>query len=328
LKAIICRRFAPVGELEIGELPDPVCGPEDVLFAVHAAGVNFFDGLIVEGKYQTKPPFPFSPGGEVAGVVRAVGSAVGEFAVGDRVAAFCGHGGYAEQVAVPQNRVFPMPAGADFVAAAGFLVTYGTSWHALADRARLRAGETLLVLGAAGGVGLAAVELGKLAGARVIAAASSTAKLALARQYGADEGIDYTSENLRDRVRELTGGNGVDVVYDPVGGNRAPEALRALAWQGRYLVVGFAAGDIPKFPANLLLLKSADLLGVLWGASLKADPVHHRRRIGELLGWLAEGKLRPHVSRITPLTQSLEALSHVMAGEARGKVVLTVEQPA
>jgi NADPH2:quinone reductase len=286
--------------------------------------VNFPDGLMVQGKYQTKPPFPFVPGSEVSGTISAVGADVTEFEVGDRVVAFCGLGAYAEQTLSPANQVYPLPAAIDFVPVAGFLITYGTSYHALKDRARLRAGETLLVLGAAGGVGLTAVELGKAMGARVIACASSADKLALAREYGADETIDYMREDLRTRLKELTGGRGVDVVYDPVGGAHTEAAVRSLAWEGRYLVIGFAAGDIPKVPANLLLLKSADLLGVLWGVSLKHNPEPHAANLRELLDWYAAGRLRPHISETHPLADAVTGLQRVMQRHAQGKVILTV----
>ncbi len=326
MKAIVCRSFAPVEELKLEELPTPEPGAGEVRIDVAAIGVNFPDGLMVQGKYQTKPPFPFVPGSEVAGTIGAIGAGVTGIGVGDRVAAFCGIGAYAEQVLAPASQVYRLPDAIDFVPAAGFLITYGTSYHALKDRARLRAGEVLLVLGAAGGVGLTAVEIGKAMGARVIACASSAEKLALARTYGADETIDYTQENLRERLKELTGGRGVDVVYDPVGGAHTEAALRSLAWQGRYLVIGFAAGDIPKVPANLLLLKSADLLGVLWGVSLKHNPEPHAANLRELLEWYADGRLRPHISETYPLQDAVAGLQRVMQRGAQGKVILTIDR--
>lgn len=324
MKAVICREFAPVDELEIGAFDAPEPGAGEVLVEVHAAGVNFPDGLMVQGKYQTKPEVPFVPGSELAGVVRAVGSGVSGLAPGQRVAAFSGRGGFAELATVPAAQVFPLPDKADMTVAAGMLITYGTSYHALKDRAGLKPGETLLVLGAAGGVGLAAVELGALMGARVIAAASTPEKLALAREYGAAETIDYAQEDIRARLKELTGGKGVDVVYDPVGGDMAGPCVKALAWGGRYLVVGFAAGDIPQIPANMLLLKSASALGVLWGNSLRADPGPQGENIVQLLEWLAEGKLRPAVDAVFPLERAVEAINHVMERRARGKVILAV----
>lgn len=324
MKAILCRSFAPIDALTLETVEPPVPGPGEVVIDVAAAGINFLDGLMVQGKYQTKPPFPFSPGSEVSGRIRAVGEGVTGFAPGDRVASFCRVGGYAEAVSAPANQTYPLPDAVDFVPAAGFLITYGTSYHALKDRAQIRPGETLLVLGAAGGVGLTAVELGKVMGAHVIAAASSAEKLALAKDYGADELIDYSQGGLRDQVKALTGGRGVDVIYDPVGGALAEEAIRCLAWEGRYLVIGFAAGEIPKFPANLLLLKSSSILGVYWGDSLKADPERHARNIAELFALQGEGKLRPHISETYPLERAVEALRQVMDRKVKGKVVLTV----
>ena len=324
MKAVICREFAPVDALEIGAFTAPAVAPGALLIDVQAAGVNFPDGLMVQGKYQTKPPVPFVPGSELGGVVRAVGEGVTGFAVGDRIVAFSGTGGFAEQAVVPAAQAFPLPAEADMVVASGMLITYGTSYHALKDRAALKPGETLLVLGAAGGVGLAAVELGALMGARVIAAASTDEKLALAREYGAAETINYSTEDFRERIKELTGGKGVDVVYDPVGGDLTVPAIKSLAWYGRLLVVGFAAGQIPQIPANLLLLKSASAVGVLWGNSLRADPVHHAGNIAELLEWLAAGKIKPEVDTVFPLDRAVEAINHVMERRAQGKVILTM----
>jgi len=325
MKAAICDRFAPIEALRIGEAEIPDIGGQDVRIAVLAAGVNFPDGLMVQGKYQTKPALPFVPGSEVAGLVEAVGSDVTRFAPGDRVVAFSGSGGFAEKVRVPATQVFHLPARVDASQAAGMLIAYGTSYHALKDRAALRAGETMLVLGSAGGVGLAAVELGVLMGARVIAAASTPEKLTLARSYGAAETIDYRSEDLRERLKQITGGRGVDVVFDPIGGAATITAVKALAWGGRHLVVGFAAGDIPAIPANLLLLKSAASLGVLWGNALRADPAHHGRNVADLLGWVAEGRINPKIDRVLPLDRTIEALNHVMERRAQGKVILTVK---
>ncbi len=326
MKAVICRKFAPVDALEIGAFAAPAVAPGTLLIDVAAAGVNFPDGLMVQGKYQTKPPVPFVPGSELGGVVRAVGEGVSGFAVGDRIVAFSGTGGFAEQAVVPAPQAFPVPAGADLVVASGMLITYGTSYHALKDRAALKLGETLLVLGAAGGVGLAAVELGTLMGARVIAAASTDEKLALAREYGAAETINYSTEDFRERIKELTRGKGVDVVYDPVGGDLTVPAIKSLAWDGRLLVVGFAAGQIPQIPANLLLLKSASAVGVLWGNSLRADPVHHAGNIAQLLEWLAAGRIKPEVDTTFPLDRAVEAINHVMERRAQGKVILTMAE--
>jgi NADPH2:quinone reductase len=294
------------------------------VITVRACGVNFFDALIVQGKYQTRPSLPFSPGGEVAGVVKAVGEGVTGLATGMRVLAFVGHGGYAEEVRADATSVIALPAQMDFVTAAAFPITYATSYHALKDRGQLRSGETLLVLGAAGGVGLAAVEIGKIMGARVIAAASSEAKLVLAGEHGADALINYGSSDLRERIREVTGGKGADVVYDPVGGAYAEPALRSLAPGGRYLVIGFASGEIPKIALNLLLLKVVSLVGVFWGAFAKAQPQRNAANLSELLAWYAAGRLRPHVSATFPLERYGEALDAVMERKVLGKVVLVM----
>ena len=326
MRAVNCRSFGPVAALQIEDVPPPEVASGTVAIDVAAAGVNFPDGLIVQGKYQAQPSFPFVPGSEAAGIVRAIGAGVEGFRPGDRVATFCGIGGYAQQVVAPAAQVYALPETLDFATASGFLIAYGTSYHALKDRARLKAGETLLVLGAAGGVGLTAVELGKIMGARVIAAASSAEKLALAKDYGADALIDYGTEDLRARVKALTDGRGVDVVYDPIGGPRSEVALRGLAWGGRQLVIGFAAGEIAKLPANLLLLKSADLLGVFWGASVKADPLHHAANIAALFALQSAGKLRPHIAETYPLQQAVYALNRVMERQARGKVILAIDR--
>jgi NADPH:quinone reductase len=326
MKALICGEYAPIEQLAFGEIEPAEPQPGEVRIAVHAAGVNFPDGLMVQGKYQTKPQLPFVAGSEAAGVVEKVGEGVTEFAPGDRVAAFTGTGAFAELVNAPATQVYKLPDGVDPTVAAGVMITYGTSYHALKDRAALRAGETLLVLGAAGGVGLAAVELGALMGARVIAAASTPEKLALARDYGAAETIDYAQEDLRERLKALTGGAGVDVVYDPVGGPMTATAVKGLAWGGRHLVVGFASGEIPAVAANMLLLKSAASLGVLWGMSLRADPAHHARNMGELLQWLATARIKPAIDAVYPLERAVDALNHVMERRARGKVILAVAQ--
>jgi len=324
VKAIVCEEFAPVSDLRFAEFPAPVAGAGEVVIDVAAAGVNYPDVLIVQGKYQTKPQVPFVPGSEASGRIRSLGEGVTGLAIGDRVAAFTGAGAFAQQVKVKASQVYRLPDAMDLETAAGILITYGTSYHALKDRAALRPGETLLVLGASGGVGLTAVELGKRMGARVIAAASSPEKLALARAQGADELIDYASEDLRERVKALTDGRGVDVVYDPVGGRMSITAVKGLAWGGRHLVVGFAGGDIPAIPANLLLLKSAASLGVLWGMSLRADPDHHAANISQLLEWMAAGALRPAIDARMPLCDAVAALAHVEGRQAKGKVLLTV----
>ncbi|MBV8143860.1 MAG: NADPH:quinone oxidoreductase family protein [Gammaproteobacteria bacterium] len=322
MKAVLAKSFGPLDQLVLEEVPARHAGPGEVVIAVKACGVNFFDALIVQGKYQTRPPLPFSPGGEVAGIVSEVGEGVGTLRKGMRVLAFTGHGGYAGEVTVDAASVIPLPEEMDFVTGASFPITYGTSYHALKDRAQLRGGETLLVLGAAGGVGLAAVEIGRIMGARVIAAASSDEKLALARQHGADALINYGSADLRERIRAETGGRGVDVVYDPVGGGYAEPALRSLAAGGRYLVIGFASGEIPKIALNLLLLKMVSMVGVFWGAFAKAEPQRNAANLAELLGWYVQGKLRPHVSATFPLERYREALDAVIERRALGKVVI------
>ena len=325
MKAVLAKEYAPVERLALEEVAAPRPSAGEVVIAIKACGVNFFDALIVQGKYQTKPPLPFSPGAEVAGIVTEVGEGVTTPAPGARVLAFIGYGGYAEQVATNAANVIPLPPQMDFVTAAAFPITYATSYHALKDRGQLKAGETLLVLGASGGVGLAAVGLGKLMGARVIAAASSEEKLALTREYGADALINYGSSDLRERVRELTGNKGVDVVYDPVGGAYAEPAVRSLAFGGRYLVIGFASGEIPRIPLNLLLLKVSSLVGVFWGAFAKAQPARNAANLAQLLGWYVEGRLKPHVSGTYPLASFAEVLDAVVNRRVLGKAVLVID---
>jgi len=325
MKAVLAKAFGPPEQLVLEEVPSLRPGAGEVVIAVKACGVNFFDTLIVQGKYQTRPPVPFAPGGEVAGVISAVGPGVTGFEPGMRVLAFTGHGGYAQEVRADAASVIALPAQMDFVKAAAFPITYATSYHALKDRGQLRSGETLLVLGAAGGVGLAAVEIGKIMGGRVIACASSDEKLALAREYGADALINYAASDLRERIRELTAGKGVDVVYDPVGGAYAEAALRSLGPGGRYLVIGFASGEIPKIALNLLLLKVVSMVGVFWGAFAKAQPQRNAANLTELLDWYAQGRLRPHVSATFPLERYREALDAVMQRKALGKVVLVID---
>lgn len=325
MKAVLCKSFGPAENLVVEEVASPTPKPNEILLDVHAASVNFPDTLIIEGKYQFKPPLPFSPGGEAAGVVAAIGAKVSHLKVGDRVMGLTGWGSFAEQVAVPAYNVLPIPAQMDFATAAAFGMTYGTSMHALKQRANLQPGETLLVLGAAGGVGLAAVEIGKAMGARVIAAASSAEKLDVAKQAGADELINYSAESLRDRLKELTGGQGVDVIYDPVGGQLFEEAFRSIAWNGRMLVVGFAAGgDIPALPANLPLLKGAALVGVFWGAFAQRQPQDNAANFQQLFAWHAEGRLRPLISQRFALEQTAEAIAMLGQRKAVGKLVVQV----
>lgn len=322
MKAVVCRAFGPLTDLTLETIEAPAVEPGKVVIDVHACGLNFYDGLAVEGKYQTKPPFPFSPGGEVAGVIAAVGEGVDGLAVGQRVLAFTGFGGFAEQVSADATRVVPIDDSMDYTVAAGFLIAYATSYHALKDRAAIRPGETLLVLGAAGGVGLAAVELGKALGARVIAAASSEEKLALCREHGADETINYAEGDLREQVKALTSGKGADVIYDPVGGKLGETAVKCLATLGRLLVIGFASGDIPQLAFNQLLLKQVSVMGVLWGAWAKANPALDAANLNELLKLHAGGRIRPHISETYPMDDYLTALSRVMERHAKGKVVL------
>jgi NADPH2:quinone reductase len=303
------------------DVAEPVASGGHVVIDVKAAGVNFPDVLLTRGQYQFKPNPPFSPGGEVAGVVRAVGSGVEGFAIGDRVAATMLYGGFAECVAAPALTVAKLPDAVSFEVGAATLLTYLTTFHALVDRGGLRAGDTLLVLGAAGGVGTAAVELGTLLGARVIAAASSAAKLEFCRSHGARDTIDYTTEDLKDRVKALTNGKGVDVVYDPVGGALAEPALRAIAWQGRYLVVGFASGEIPKIPLNLVLLKGCQIVGVFWGQNAMREPGKNREHAAQVLAWIVEGKLAPTVD-VLPFARAAEALERLEKRAVTGKVVL------
>jgi NADPH2:quinone reductase len=324
MKAVLCKAFGPAETLVLEEVASPEHKKNEVLLDVHAAGVNFPDTLIIEGKYQFKPPFPFSPGGEAAGVVAAVGEKVTHVKPGDRVMALTGWGSFAEQVAVPGYSVMPIPAGMDFASAAAFGMTYGTSIHALKQRANLQPGETLLVLGASGGVGLAAVEIGKAMGARVIAAASSAEKLEVAKAAGADELINYSEGGLKDKLKELTGGQGVDVIYDPVGGDLFEEAFRSIAWNGRFLVVGFASGTIPSLPANLTLLKGASLIGVFWGAFAQRQPADNAANFEQLFTWFAEGKVKPLVSQTFPLTDAAGAINALGQRKAVGKVVVQV----
>ena len=299
MKAVLCKAYGPPDSLVVEEVSSPMPGPGEVLISVAAASLNFPDVLIIENKYQTKPPLPFSPGCEAAGVVRDVGSDVSQVNRGDRVMAVTGYGAFAEEIVVPASRVVPIPPGMDDVTAASFLFTYGTAHHALYDRGQLRAGETLLVLGAAGGVGLAAIDIGKVAGGRVIACASTDDKLALCRAHGADATINYATGNLRDEIRRLVGDRGVDVVCDPVGGPYTEPALRSTAWNGRFLVVGFAAGGIPKIPLNLPLLKGCSIVGVSWGGLIGRDPAGYAAGARQLCRWLlrrpAQAARRSHL---------------------------------
>jgi NADPH2:quinone reductase len=322
MQAVLCTAYGPPSDLTVAEVPSPMPGAGQVVISVRACGVNFPDTLVIQGKYQFQPPMPFTPGSDVAGVITSVGEGVRGIAVGDRVLAFVGFGGFAEEVACPAEIVMPLPEGVDFISAAALLMPYTTSYYALKDRAHLQAGETVLVLGAAGGVGLAAVELAHQMGAHVIAAASSPAKLEVCRQHGADAGIDYSTEDLRGRIKELTGGRGVDVVFDPVGDRFAEPALRSMAWNGRYLVIGFAAGEIPRIPLNLPLLKGCAIVGVFLGGMMTREPALAQANLRDLVALLAAGKLAPHIAATYPLTDVAAALDAVMAHQIAGKVVL------
>jgi NADPH2:quinone reductase len=324
MKAVLCRAFGPPESLRLEDVVEPRIGPADALVKVHAAGLNFPDVLMIEGKYQSQPPFPFAPGGEFSGVVTAVGAEVSSLVPGQRVFGSCGHGALVERIAIPANRLRPIPPGMHFEQAAGISTTYGTSYHALVQRAQLRAGETLLVLGAAGGVGLAAVELGKALGARVIAAASTDDKLAVARGAGADETINYADGELKERVKSLTGGRGADVIYDPVGGDLFDQCMRCIAWNGRVLVVGFTGGYIPKVPINLILLKGCQVVGVFYGSFAAREAELNRRNFGAILDLFERGKINPLVGRTFPLAEFAQAMRCLSGRTAVGKVVLTV----
>jgi len=322
MMAVVCSRLDGPGALGVAELPDPKPAAGQVLVEVHAASLNFPDALMVRGLYQVKPPLPFSPGMEFSGVVRAAGEGVERPKAGDKVIAFAGHGGAAELCVVDAARTIPLPEGIDFDVGAAFALTYGTALHALRDCASLKAGETLAVLGAAGGTGIAAIECGKALGARVIACASSAAKLALCREHGADETIDYATEDLRARLEALTGKRGVDVVFDAVGGAYTEPALRATAWRGRLLVIGFAAGEIPKIPLNLALLKERSLVGVYWGDWTRRDPQGHARNMRDLVAWILEGRMRPAITERIGLEGVADALERMAARKVSGKVVV------
>jgi len=324
MKAALCKSLDGPQAVVVEDIAEPVAGSGEVVVRVRAAALNFFDTLITRGKYQMKPALPFSPSAEIAGVVEALGPGVEGIQVGSRVMAFMAFGGAREKALVAASDVMPVPDGVSDEVASGLCVTYGTAIHGLEDRGRLQAGETVAVLGASGGAGLAAVEIAKLMGARVIAVASSPEKLAICREHGADELVDYAKDDLKESLRALTGGKGVDVVYDCVGGPYAEPALRATAWRGRYLVVGFASGDIPKLPLNLLLLKGCEAVGVFWSESVKRDKPRFRENMRKVLAWVADGCLMPHIHGTYPLSQVREAIGLLDRREAQGKVVLVM----
>ena len=322
MRAVRCHELTGPKSLRVDEVPAPTPGEGEVLIDVHAAGLNFPDVLLTYGKYQFKADPPFIPGGEGAGIVRALGANALGLAVGDRVAFIVMNGAFAEQVVAPAAGVVKLPDNVSFEVGAATLLTYATTLHALADRALLKSGETLLVLGAAGGVGTAAIELGKLLGARVIAAASSDEKVAYCKERGADEGINYAREDLKDRAKALTKGSGANVIYDPAGGAYAEPALRGIAWEGRYLVVGFAAGDIPKIPLNLVLLKGCQIVGVFWGSFAARDPAKNREHAARILAWVSEGKLHPHLDTVVKFADARGALERMERRDVKGKLVL------
>lgn len=322
MRAAMLHEYGLPENLVVEEVPDPQPRPNQIVVDVHACGVNFPDVLMVQNLYQFKPALPFAPGGEISGTVSAVGADVTGWSVGDKVAAGTGTGGFAEKVAIDAARAFHLPEGIDLTAAAGFLTTYGTSYHALRDRANLQPGETLLVLGAAGGVGLSAVELGAAMGAKVIAAASTDEKLAVCRKFGATDTVNYSDVDLKAWLKEHTGGRGVDVVYDPVGGDLAEPALRSTAWKGRYLVIGFAAGDIPRVPLNLPLLKGCSIVGVFYGEHGTRSPDEQRGLVAELIDMLATGRIKPEVTAQFSLDEAAGALRELMDRKVVGKAVV------
>lgn len=322
MKAILCSQFCGPDDLVLADIPDPVAGPGEAIIAVKSAALNFFDLLMIQGKYQFKPPFPFSPAAEIAGVIESVGPGVTDFKPGDRVAASIGHNGAREKVAVPATSIVKIPDNLDFDRAAGVIVIYGTALHALQDRADPKPGETLAVFGAAGGTGLAACELGKVLGLKVIACASSDEKLEFAKKHGAELTINYAKEDLKEALKRIGGDKGIDIVFDPVGGSYAEAGVRSLAWKGRFLVIGFAGGEIPKIPLNLALLKGCDIRGVFWGSYMKRDPKHGRASLEKLMQWAAEGKISSHVDRTFPLAQTVDALKVLAGRQAMGKVIV------
>ncbi|UAM98695.1 NADPH:quinone oxidoreductase family protein [Polaribacter litorisediminis] len=325
MKAIVCNKFGTPNTLQFQEIESPSPKKDEILIAVKACSVNFPDTLIIQGKYQFRPEFPFSPGSDVAGIVEKIGEDVQQFKVGDKVVGFISFGGFAEKAIVKAKDCFPKPKGMSMVNASAFLLAYGTSYHALKDRANLQKGETILILGASGGVGLTALELAKLMGAKVIAAASTKEKLDLCTQFGADEVINYTEESLKDKVKELTNGSGVDVIYDPVGGHFSELALRAIAWKGRHLVIGFANGEIPKIPINLTLLKGASIVGVFWGAFAQKEPKKSLENIHQLLTWFTKGYLKPHINKTYALKEAPKALEDMIQRKVKGKIVIDMD---
>ena len=324
MKAIVCETLGPPENLVYKEVTSREPGPKEVLISVKACAINFPDTLIIQGRYQMRPELPFTPGSDISGIIKAVGSEVKHFKEGDKVFGVLPYGGMAEQAVVSSRNVFPMPPEMSFEEGASFLYAYGTSLHAIKDRGQLKEGEKIAILGASGGVGLAAVDLAKTMGATVIACASTREKLDLCQQYGADHMVNYNDENLKDRLKEITEGKGVDVVYDPVGGDYAEQALRACAWRGRYLVVGFAAGSIPKLPLNLALLKGCSIVGVFWGRFTKEQPQDNMANSLSIIQMHKEGKIKPHIQERYKLSEAPIALRKMMDRKVRGKVILQI----
>ncbi len=322
IRAVLCKSFGSLEHLSIEEIASLKPDKGEVIINVKACGLNFPDTLIIQGKYQFKPDFPFSPGGEISGIIKEVGEGVTHLKVGDEVMYGAVFGGFAEEVKAKATAVFKMPPTMDFITAASSMLTYGTSYHALVNRANLQQGETLLVLGAAGGVGTAAIQIAKAMGAIIIAAASTDEKLEFCKENGADFTINYTTDNLKDKVKELTNGKGVDVIYDPVGDKFSEPALRAIAWKGRYLVVGFAAGEIPKIPLNLVLLKGCQIIGVFWGAFVKNEPLQNTENMMTIVKWFAQGKLKSKIHGKYPLEKVVDAMYAMTNKEVKGKIVL------
>lgn len=322
MKAIICSQWCEPDALVLADLPDPVAAPGEVVIAIKSAALNFFDILMVQGKYQTKPPFPFSPASEIAGVIESVGAGVTGFKVGDRVISYLGYNGAREKVAAPADQTMKIPDSLDFDRASGLIIIYATALHALQDRADPKPGETMVVLGAAGGTGLAAIEIGKLLGLNVVACASSDEKLQFCKKYGADVLFNYAKDDLKDGLKKIGGAKGIDIVFDPVGGNFTEAALRSLGWEGRLLVIGFAAGPIPRIPLNLALLKSCDIRGVFWGAFNKNFPEQSAANFRKIIQWAAEGKISSHVHATFPLAKTAEAMQVLSSRQAMGKVIL------
>ncbi len=324
MKAILCKSLDGPDALFLEDVEEPVAGPNEVVVQVRGAALNFFDTLITRGRYQYKPDLPFSPAGEISGIVRAVGTEVTKVKVGARVMAYLGWGGAREAVAVSEDQIIPVPDSVSDEVAAGVTITYGTALHGLVDRASVGPGDAVAVLGASGGAGLAAVEISKLLGARVVAVASTEDKLAICRDHGADDLVSYKNDDLKGRLKDLTEGDGVDVIYDCVGGNHAEPAMRAMAWGGRYLVVGFASGEIPIIPLNILLLKGCAAIGVFWGEAVKREPSRHRANMTQLLSWIADGKLTPRIERVFALEDAREALRLFDQRKTNGKIILKI----